>query len=338
VSFGLYLYHWPVFVVLDERRTGLVGWQLGTLRMAVTIAITVVSYFLLETPVRERRWLRQPKRLVTTLGVAFAAVAVLTFAAVPVPAKAVRPTVLGGGTGAKGAAGSTGAAAVDRPPVVAVFGDSVPAWLIEKAAPTFTRTDVVISNGSREACDGAVDFPTGYARDGSELHPPADCQDWKTSYPPVLTQSGRRADVALLVLGESVVVDHLVDGQRLSPCANLDWYTQDVAARIAYLRSNGVEVIMTIPAWPGTHSQFIFTSDYAQRMGCVRDALTEFAAEQRVPTIDLAPRMCPAGPTGECEATSLDGVHVDVEKAPAVFDWLVDQVLTTHKAQRAAKT
>ena len=334
VSFGLYLYHWPVFVVLDADRTGLDGWRLGTLRMAVTIAITLVSYFLLEQPIRERRWLRQPKRLVTTLGVAFAAVAVLTFAVVPVPAKAARPTVLGGATGAKGATGSPGSDNVVRPPVIAVFGDSVPAWLIEKAAPSFTRTDVVISNGAHEACDAAVDFPTGYDRTGAELHEPADCEEWDTAYAPVLTQSGRRADVALLMLGASVVTDHLVDGRRLHPCDSLDWYTKDLAARVEFLRNKGAEVIMTIPAWPGEHSQFIFPTDYGRRMGCVRDAITAFAAEQRIPTIDLAPELCPAGPAGDCEKTSLDGLHVDVEKAPAVFDWLLNEVLATRAAAK----
>jgi peptidoglycan/LPS O-acetylase OafA/YrhL len=338
VSFGLYLYHWPVFVVLDADRTGLDGWELGTLRMLVTVAITLVSYFLLEAPIRERRWLGRPKRLVTTLGVAFAAVAVLTFAAVPVPATAERPTVLGGGNRA-GTTGGSGAAALDQPPVIAVFGDSVPAWLIEKAAPTFTRTDVVIANGSHEACDAAIDFPTGYDRTGAELHEPEDCRSWDVAYAPVLKQTGRKADVSLLMLGASVVTDHLVGGQRLTPCEDLTWYTADLGKRVDFLRSHGTQVIMTIPAWPGEHSQFIFPPDYAKRMGCVRDALTAFAAEAQVPTIDLAPELCPAGPTGDCEKTSLDGLHVDAEKAPAVLDWLLNEVLATRAAaQDTAKT
>ncbi|MFM7617570.1 MAG: acyltransferase family protein [Actinomycetes bacterium] len=338
VSFGLYLYHWPVFVVLDAERTGLDGWQLGTLRMAVTIAITLVSYFLLEQPIRERRWLLRPQRLVVALGAAFVAVAVLTFATVPVPATAERPAVLGGPTGAKGTTGAPGASADDRPPVVAVFGDSVPAWLIEKAAPSFTRTDVVIANGAHEACDAALDFPVGYDRVGTELREPDDCEEWDIAYGPVLRQTGRRADIALLVLGASVVTDHLVDGERRSPCETLDWYTRDVADRIAFLRDEGAQVVMTIPSWPGERSQFVFPSDYAERMGCVRDALTALAAAETVPTIDLAPQFCPAGPAGDCEKMSLDGLHIDPDKAPAVFDWLLDQVLATQRADRAASS
>jgi hypothetical protein len=331
VSFGLYLYHWPVFVVLDADRTGLSGWQLGVLRMVVTTAITLVSYFLLEQPIRERRWLLRPKRLVATLGVAFAAVAVLTFVTVPVPAKAARPAVLGGAR-----AGTTGTTAEELPPVVAVFGDSVPAWLIEKAAPTFTRTDVVIANGAHEACDAGVGFPVGFDKTGAELREPEDCEPWVVAYAPVLNKTGRKADVALLMLGASVVTDHLVDGQRRSPCEDLRWYTADLAKRVAFLRAKGTRVIMTIPSWTGERSQFVFPPDYGKRMGCVRDALVAFAAAQSLPTIDLAPELCPAGPVGDCEKTSLDGLHVDAEKAPAVFDWLLDQVLAAHAADRAA--
>jgi len=337
VSFGLYLYHWPVFVVLDAQRTGLDGWRLGTLRMAVTIAITVVSYHLLEVPIRERRWLLRPRRLVTALGAAFAAVAVLTFVTVPVPATAERPRVLGG-AGAARATGPTGVTGAGAPPVLAVFGDSVPAWLIEKAAPGFTRTDIVILNGAHEACDAGLDFPVGFDRVGAELREPDDCEEWDTAYGPVLRQTGRPADLALLVLGASVVTDHLVDGQRRSPCDTLDWYTRDVAERIGFLRDEGAQVIMAIPSWPGERSQFVFPSDYARRMGCVRDALSALAAAQEVPTIDLAPEFCPAGPTGNCEKMSLDGLHIDPDKAPAVFDWLLDQVLATRRAQRAART
>ncbi|HYI62934.1 MAG TPA: acyltransferase [Acidimicrobiales bacterium] len=60
VSYGLYLWHWPVNVALTPRRTGLDGsgwWQepaLLALRTAVAVAVTVASYHLVEVPVRRR--------------------------------------------------------------------------------------------------------------------------------------------------------------------------------------------------------------------------------------------------------------------------------------------
>ena len=39
ISYGVYLYHWPIFLVLDEARTGLHGWVLTGVRIAVTVAV-----------------------------------------------------------------------------------------------------------------------------------------------------------------------------------------------------------------------------------------------------------------------------------------------------------
>jgi hypothetical protein len=53
LSYGVYLYHWPVYVLLDDRRTGIdnIG-ALLALRVAVTMAVAVVSYYLIEQPIR----------------------------------------------------------------------------------------------------------------------------------------------------------------------------------------------------------------------------------------------------------------------------------------------
>ena len=55
VSYGLYLYHWPVFLWLDGERTGWTGARLLGVRLAVTVVLAVVSYHLLECPIRYRR-------------------------------------------------------------------------------------------------------------------------------------------------------------------------------------------------------------------------------------------------------------------------------------------
>jgi hypothetical protein len=58
VSYGLYLYHWPIFLWLDEERTGLSTVPLFAVRMAVTTAVAVASYFLLEMPIRRGTMVR----------------------------------------------------------------------------------------------------------------------------------------------------------------------------------------------------------------------------------------------------------------------------------------
>lgn len=334
VSFGLYLFHWPVFVVLDPLRTGLNGIPLGVLRMSVTIVITVLSYVLLESPIRERRVLAAPRQLVIYLGAAFAATAIFTFVVVAVPAKRVAPRVLGGGPRATGSTGNQTA----QPTTIVVLGDSVPSWLLTEAAKApFTRRDVIIYNGAHEACDAMVNLPDGRDRRGDTLRPPGDCADWKTSYPPAITRDAGSAKVALLMIGTAPIIDHLVNGRWIGPCDGFDWYLKDVSERIAYLKSKNVIPVLAITSWPGPNSQFIYPSDYAERAACVRDAMKAFALAQGVPNFDLAARFCPGGPLKTCDVTRKDGVHVDSEFAPAVLDWVIDQTLQVSLKERATR-
>jgi peptidoglycan/LPS O-acetylase OafA/YrhL len=55
ISYGLYLWHFPLFLWLDEGSTGQHGTALLILRLTVTLAISLVSYFLIEQPIRQRR-------------------------------------------------------------------------------------------------------------------------------------------------------------------------------------------------------------------------------------------------------------------------------------------
>ena len=50
ISYGLYLWHWPVFIVLDEQRLGLSRWPLFAVRLAVSLVFALASYYALELP------------------------------------------------------------------------------------------------------------------------------------------------------------------------------------------------------------------------------------------------------------------------------------------------
>ena len=52
ISYGIYLWHWPVIVYLNGARTGLSTWPLDLLRVAVTLAVSTASYYLVERPIR----------------------------------------------------------------------------------------------------------------------------------------------------------------------------------------------------------------------------------------------------------------------------------------------
>ena len=53
-SYGLYLYHWPIYQIIRKMAGNVLTWQQFAIAMAITLAITELSYTYIETPVRRR--------------------------------------------------------------------------------------------------------------------------------------------------------------------------------------------------------------------------------------------------------------------------------------------
>jgi peptidoglycan/LPS O-acetylase OafA/YrhL len=53
VSYGLYLWHWPVYWVMNPFRMGFSGWRLTIVRLLVSGLLATASYRLVETPIRK---------------------------------------------------------------------------------------------------------------------------------------------------------------------------------------------------------------------------------------------------------------------------------------------
>ena len=135
VSYGAYLWHYPVFVELDATRTDTNGLGLLCLRFAATFVLATASYYLVERPVLEGVFWRSPRALgpAVTLVVG---TAVLVVAATELPASAA-VSVHSFRTASPQAA----------PPVVVVLGDSTALTLgyaLAATAPPGTR---VVTDG-----------------------------------------------------------------------------------------------------------------------------------------------------------------------------------------------
>ena len=55
ISYGIYLFHWPIIRWVTSESTGLEGVALASLRVALTLAVALASYHLVEQPIRQRR-------------------------------------------------------------------------------------------------------------------------------------------------------------------------------------------------------------------------------------------------------------------------------------------
>ncbi len=56
ISYGLYLWHWPVYVLMTDITTGLSGLWLLAARLGATLFAATASFYLIERPVRRYRW------------------------------------------------------------------------------------------------------------------------------------------------------------------------------------------------------------------------------------------------------------------------------------------
>jgi peptidoglycan/LPS O-acetylase OafA/YrhL len=139
ISYGLYLWHWPIFVYMNQARTGLSGAGLDLARVALTFAVACASYYLVERPIRRRRFTGL-RALVLVPSAALLTVVVIVVGTTPSVAAPLRAWTGGGldpgsGPTVAGAGGFTGEVPIALPTGLAIspahplrvltFGDSV---------------------------------------------------------------------------------------------------------------------------------------------------------------------------------------------------------------------
>lgn len=88
ISYGLYLWHWPTYVLMTDLTTGLTGASLLVARLAATLFAATASFYLIERPVRRYRWKGWPfvVSTVSAVGVTAALIVAGTVPAAPATA------------------------------------------------------------------------------------------------------------------------------------------------------------------------------------------------------------------------------------------------------------
>ncbi len=125
ISYSLYLWHWPVIVLLTGQDTGLSGAALLACRLTAMIGAAWFSFVVVERPLRHAQWNRRWRRVLVPVGVV-AVVGVVLGATVPPVAAST----------AKVAVAPVTRAAVSVPPVALPAGrvvsatDPLRAWIL----------------------------------------------------------------------------------------------------------------------------------------------------------------------------------------------------------------
>jgi peptidoglycan/LPS O-acetylase OafA/YrhL len=355
ISYGVYLYHWPIFLWLNPARTGLEGVTLFALRVAVTLAVATASYLLVERPIRVG--VRLSGRTGLIAAPAAAAVLLIGVAVVPEPPRTTMQAVSFGeevdpfadldldALDAREVRDAEAAESEGVIPRVAVFGDST------AIGPFYGLLDIDSTTGELVVVPGRMVLGCGLVRAESmrsqgEIYPLSDlCASWPDVWAGVLAKS--EPDIAVVMFGPWDASDHRLPGESEWIAVGDPRYDEfasaEIRAALELLTSHTELVVwLTSPPIDQGRNQIVRpppdpASDPARIIRWNELVAAEIARypEHEATTVDLHAwfEALPAGPFDP--DLRPDGVHIADDKAPIVGRWLADEVLRVWQ-QRAA--
>jgi len=245
ISYGLYLYHFPLFQMIDGPHTGLSGAALLAARLGATFAVAVLSFHLVEMPVRNRRALPGWHLAVAVpVGLAVVVTALL-LATVPPPPQVVPK-----------APARTGVFAVPSSPPpglppghhvrILLLGDSLALTLGTGLAVQAGAWGASVINQGIVGCD--LDPGSVVDIEGSVTAAAQGCAHWPQTWKEQVDRLN--PDVVALELGRWEVSDRFIDGTwtRIGEPAWDHLFATELSSAIRILSSRGAHVVVfTLP-------------------------------------------------------------------------------------------
>ncbi len=331
ISYGTYLWHFPLFALLDSARLHLYGYPLLTVRIAVTLVVATASFYLVEEPIRrgQMRSLTEWKAWPMTSAACLGVVAITVAATLPSTAEAADPVRMAG-------------AEYSGPPVkVAIFGDSV-AWRLAfamLASQPQNDYDVNLYNGAIIGC-GVLRSPE-YRAHGVPDPMTAQCNPstpksgrWPAQWQGDLNQF--RPNVVVLLAGRWEVEDRLIGGRWLhigDPAFDKDLKASLEQAVDVATSTGALMVMMTSPCFDSGEQANgqSWPEDSATRLAAYNEMVRKVAAGHpaTVQVDDFGAQLCPGG----VYTTSFDGIQVrdgdgvHIVPTAAAGQWLDARVL-----------
>ena len=354
ISYGVYLYHWPLFLVLTRSRVGVSGWPLVGVRVGVTLIVAIASYHLIERPIRQgklRMWrprVLAPASAITAIAVVATVLVVTTNISSPGSAGAMDANTLNklaqqvaNDNQSKEVAPVVDPGSTSKTPSrILLVGDSVALTLggtskgtgLTALAPKYGGE--VINNGwvgcgiarNSDAYDGSKTYPAWH-----------DCAHWDVTRRQQVAATN--PDAAAVLVGLWEMLDRkLPNGQMVHiGQPSFDTYLgHELDTLIGILSVHGARVALLSPPCfdhPDTPSGDQYAADSPTRLKRFHQLLDQAAARSHgvATVIDLNPVMCPDGhflwkKDGQVLRMS-DGIHFtaagDALIAPTLMPQLV---------------
>ncbi len=317
ISYGTYLWHFPLFAILDAERMHLYGYPLLFVRIGVTLLVATASFYLVEEPIRRGRMraLTEWRAWLVTSGAFLCVVAAIIMATLPSTAEAGVPGFI-----------PTGAQYSGPPVKVMVIGDSV----------AFTMTFAMLLAQPQQAYDVDIDgqgilgcgviITTEYNGHDGPIGTNGPCN---TDTPPAQQLPAVwkaqvdqfHPNVVVLQAGRWEVTDQLVDArwQHMGEPAYDAFVKQSLETAVVTNTSDGALMILdTAPCFASGEQDNgqPWPEDDPARRADYNNLLREVAAEYptKAEVYDLGGQFCPGGTyeqsVGGVQIREPDGVHV----------------------------
>jgi peptidoglycan/LPS O-acetylase OafA/YrhL len=340
ISYGVYLWHWPLFQWLDADRTGLRGVPLFALRCAVTLAVATVSFFAVERPLRTARWPRRRLFTPATAGAAMAATAVVAvLATVPPPAppqahvdvNQALSKALAEPQPTRSAAPAPIHRSGRRPgklPRIDFFGDSV-SWTLGTYLPP--QHELAITVRSVQGCGIARLPDIRYIGTPHTNYP--GCDTWDRRW-----RRGVRADdpdVSVILLDRWELMDRFLDGryQHVGQPAFDTYLDKELDLALSIVSAQGAHVVVLTAPYTRRAERpdgGLWPEDDPARVDAWNALLRAAAARHHATVIDLNKKACPDGTfTWSAGGVRLrsDGLHFTPEGVRQYLaPWLLPQL------------
>ncbi|MBB2990950.1 peptidoglycan/LPS O-acetylase OafA/YrhL [Mycolicibacterium iranicum] len=336
ISYGVYLWHWPIFLVLNGEHTGTEGWRLFALRCAATVAVAAVSWWLIEQPIREWRPAFVP--MLPLAGATAATAAVVTMTVLPVRVLPETPQ--------PGPLIDTAALVAPEVPVevsrapqprapgelrVAVFGDSI-AWTMMRYLPETPGVD--FADFTTIGCGIARGGPYEYV--GQELPQKPECDAWPARWAQRIGHE--KPDVALLIVGRWEVVDRMSEGRwtHIGEPGYDAYLRSELDRALDILGSTGARIVVTTEPYNRRAEKAdgsLYPEDEPERVEAW-NALLRSVVEARpnASVLDLNEKLSPNG----YYQTRVDGIRVrsdGVHPTPEAVEWLTPWLVEAVKPE-----
>ena len=319
ISYGVYLYHWPIDVILNPDRAHIRGWPLFLLQTAVTLTVAIASYKLIEQPIRHGALTSTQLRRLTP------AVAIVLVVALFATTTGARPRFAVDNRYTKFAIQSAASAARHAPlgaRRVMIVGNSVADLLGPSFREIHTTPPIAVFDAGIAACV----FPPQVTAT-LQVHPsdiPVPLIPCHPNWEPE-TVKLFRPDVVFWIVSD-VGEAARYHGGSANPCTEpySSLYAQGLRSEVARVGALGARVVVTTEAY-----QRIPGLDLDRSIDCNNQLRRKVATETGAQVVDLFSYICPRGICRvKQNGVTLrpDGIHYDGPGGAIVAKWLIDQV------------